>query len=164
MIVFVHFQSFNEKIKSVHSGIKAEKTSKDRSSNPHQINIPALVSPPIPPSRPKLTPHKPQTKDRSKLPPVPQSLVRPIARVQPSTPVVSKTSMGVSQMSVKELVLCLNQCALPQLAKLCDENTIDGKFLFDIQEHDLGDIPYCLNKIEMLKVKNMKEGWRPKID
>jgi hypothetical protein len=71
--------------------------------------------------------------------------------------------MGVSQMSVKELVLCLNQCALPQLAKLCDENTIDGKFLFDIQEHDLGDTPYCLNKIEMLKVKNMKEGWRPKI-
>jgi hypothetical protein len=40
--------------------------------------------------------------------------------------------MGVSQMSVKELVLCLNQCALPQLAKLCDENTIDGEFLFDL--------------------------------
>jgi hypothetical protein len=44
------------------------------------------------------------------------------------TRVVSTTSMGVSQMSVKELVLCLNQCALPQLAKLCDENFIyDGR-------------------------------------
>jgi hypothetical protein len=58
-------------------------------------------------------------------------------RVQPSTRVVPTTSMGVSQMSVKELVLCLNLCALPQLAKLCVENTIDGKFLFDLQEHDL---------------------------
>jgi hypothetical protein len=51
-------------------------------------------------------------------------------------------------MSVKELVLCLNQCALPQLAKLCDENTIDGEFLFDLQEHDLRDKPYSLSKIE----------------
>jgi hypothetical protein len=50
-------------------------------------------------------------------PPVPQSLVRPIVRVQPSTRVVSTTSMDVSQMSVKELVLCLNQCALPQLCE-----------------------------------------------
>ena len=72
--------------------------------------------------------------------------------------------MGVSQMSVKELVLCLNQCALPQLAKLCDENTIEGEFLFDLQEQELRDKPYSLNKIEMLKVKKMKEGWRPKID
>ena len=164
MIVFVHFQSLYEKPKSVHSEIKAKLTSKGRSSNPHQLNIAALVSPPTPPSRPKLKPHKPQTNDRSKLPPVPQSLVRPILRVQPSTRVVSTTSMGVSQMSVKELVLCLNQCALPQLAKLCDENTIDGEFLFDLQEHDLRDKPYSLNKIEMLKVKKMKEGWRPKID
>ena len=165
MIVFVHFQVLKEKIKSVHSEIKARITSKGRSSNPHQINITALVSPPIPPSRPKLKPYKPQTnEDRSKVPPVPQSLVRPIVRVQPSTRVVSTTSMGVSQMSVKELVLCLNQCALPQLAKLCDENTIDGEFLFDIQEHDLRDKPYSLNNIEMLKFKKMKEGWRPKID
>jgi hypothetical protein len=72
--------------------------------------------------------------------------------------------MDVSQMSVKELVLCLNQCALPQLAKLCDENTIDGEFLFDLQEQQLRDKPYSLNNIEMLKVKKMKEGWRPKID
>jgi hypothetical protein len=55
-------------------------------------------------------------------------------------------------MSVKELVLCLNQCALPQLAKLCVENTIDGKFLFDLQEHDLRDKPYSLNNIEVAKV------------
>ena len=164
MIVFVHFQSFHEKLKSVHSEIKAKLTSKGRSSNPHQLNIAALVSPPTPPSRPKLKPHKPQTNDRSKLPPVPQSLVRPILRVQPSIRVVSTTSMDVSQMSVKELVLCLNQCALPQLAKLCDENTIDGEFLFDLQEQELRDKPYSLNNIEMLKVKKMKEGWRPKID
>ena len=164
MIVFVHFQSFYEKPKSVLSEIKEKLTSKGRSSNPHQLNIAALVSPPTPPSQPKLKPHKPQTNDRSKLPPVSQSLVRPIVRVQPSTRVVSTTSMDVSQMSVKELVLCLNQCALPQLAKLCDENTIDGEFLFDLQEHDLRDKPYSLNKIEMIKVKKMKEGWRPKID
>jgi hypothetical protein len=68
------------------------------------------------------------------------------------------------QTQVKELVLCLNQCALPQLAKLCDENTIDGEFLFDLQEHDLRDKPYSLSKIEMLKAKKMKEGWRPKFD
>ena len=163
MIVFVHFQSFREKLKSVHFEIKAKLKSKGRSSNPHQLNIAALASPPIPPSRPKLKPYKPQTKDRSKLPPVPQSLVRPIVRVQPSTRVVSTTSMGVSQMSVKELVLCLKHCALPQLAKLCDENTIDGKFLFDLQEHDLRDKPYSLSDIEVAKVKKMKEGWRPKI-
>ena len=164
MIVFVHFQSFYEKPKSVLSEIKEKLTSKGRSSNPHQLNIAALVSPPTPPSRPKLKPHKPQTNDRSKLPPVSQSLVRPIVRVQPSTRVVSTTSMDVSQMSLKELVLCLNQCALPQLAKLCDENTIEGEFLFDLQEQEIRDKPYSLNKIEMLKVKKMKEGWRPKID
>ena len=98
------------------------------------------------------------------LPQLPQSQVRPVVRVQPSTRVVPTTSMGVSQMSVKELVLCLNQCDLPQLAKLCVENTIDGKFLFDLQEHDLRDKPYSLNNIEVTKVKKMKEGWRPKID
>jgi hypothetical protein len=56
------------------------------------------------------------------LPQLPQSQVRPVVRVQPSTRVVPTTSMGVSQMSVKELVLCLNQCALPQLAFLCENN------------------------------------------
>lgn len=97
------------------------------------------------------------------LPPLPQSQVRPIVRVQPSTRVVPTTSMGVSQMSVKELVICLNQCALPELAKLCDKNTIDGKFLFDLQDRDLRDKPFSLNNIEVCKVNRMKEGWRPKI-
>ena len=271
MTVFVHFQTFYKRLKSVQSELKAKITSKGHSSKPHQLNITASVSQPIPspsydvksmpipsptspapissishvkskpyplPTTPppltKPKPHQSQTKDRSKstakgqetsrpsymntddtkaprpkhtvaekvqrdekqtvkldekdkiddddddgdqdnydypdmslitnLPPLPQSQVRPVVRVQPSTRVVPTTSMGVSQMSVKELVFCLNQCALPQLAKLCVENTIDGKFLFDLQEHDLRDKPYSLNNIEVVKVKKMKEGWRPKID
>ena len=271
MTVFVHFQTFYKKLKRVQSELKAKITSKGHSSKPHQLNIKASVSQPIPfpfydvksmpipsptspapissishvkskpyplPTTPtpltKPKPHQSQTKDISKstakeqemsrpsyintddtkaprpkhtvaekvqrdkkqtvkldekdkiddddddgdqnnydypdmslitnLPPLPQSQVRPVVRVQPSTRVVPTTSMGVSQMSVKELVLCLNQCALPQLAKLCVENTIDGKFLFDLQEHDLRDKPYSLNNIEVAKVKKMKEGWRQKID
>jgi hypothetical protein len=327
MTVFVHFQTFYKRLKSVQSELKAKIISKGHSSKPHQLNITASVSPApsynvksmpipsptsptsigkskhilsptspapigkskpipsptsptpigrsmpipsptspapieksnlissitrsishvkskpdpvptIPPPRPKPKPHQSQTKDRSKakgqetsrpsyintddtkaprpkhtvaekvqrdkkqtvkldekdkiddddddqgnydypdmsfitnlpplppianLPPLPQSQVRPIVRVQPNTRVVPTTSMGVSQMSVKELVLCLNQCALPQLAKLCDENTIDGKFLFDLQEHDLRDKPYSLSDIEVAKVIKMKGGWRPKI-
>jgi len=268
MTVFVHFQTCYKKLKKVKSELKAKITSKGHSSKPHQLNITASVSQPIPspsydvksmpipsptspapissishvkskphplpttpPPQPKSKPHQSQTKDRSKstakgqetsrplnmntddtkaprpkhtvaekvqrdekqtvkldekdkiddddgdqdydyldmslitnLPPFPKSQVRPVVRVQPSTRVVPTTSMCVSQMSVKELVLCLNQCALSQLAKLCVENTIDGIFLFDLQDHDLRDKPYSLNNIEMAKVKKMKEGWRPKID
>jgi hypothetical protein len=269
MTVFVHFQTFYKKLKRVQSELKAKITSKGHSSKPHQLNIKASVSQPIPfpfydvksmpipsptspapissishvkskpyplPTTPtpltKPKPHQSQTKDISKstakeqemsrpsytktddtkaprpkhtvaekvqrdekqtvkldekdkiddddddddgdqycdyldmflITNLPQSKVRPVEKVQPSTRVIPTTSMCVSQMSVKELVLCLNQCALPQLAKLCVENTIDGIFLFDLQDHDLRDKPYSLNNIEVAKVKKMKEGWRPKID
>ena len=281
MIVFVHFQTFYKKLKSVQSELKARITSKGHSLKPHQLNITALVSQPIPslspisptsignskpillptrlvgkskhipsptsptsigrsipikphplptlpPPLPKPKHNKTQTKSKAKgqetsqssyinmkvkaprpkhtvaekvqcdekqtvkldekdkiddddddddevtydypdiskmtnLPP-PQSQGRPIVRVQPSTRVVPTTSTSVSQMSVKDLVLCLNQCALPELAKLCDKHTIDGKFLSDLKDHDLRDKPYSLNIIEVAKVQKMKEGWRPKID
>lgn len=90
---------------------------------------------------------------------------RPIGKIQPSARhAPNSEGPRVSQMSVKELVNCLRQCALSNLADLCDEHKVDGQFFMDIEEEDLREAPYNLNGMEIRKFKKMKKGWRPRIE
>lgn len=90
---------------------------------------------------------------------------RPVGKVQPSTrPIPSTQESRLSQMSVKELVSCLQQCALSKLAVLCNEHKMDGQFIADLDEGDLNKEPFNLNLIEIAKLKKMKTGWRPRIE
>lgn len=105
--------------------------------------------------------------DFSKMLPYPpiNTQIRPIGKIRPSTRSShSQREPHISQMSVKELVSCLHQCALTKLADLCDEHKMDGEFIADIDEDDLSKEPFSLNLIEIAKFNKMKEGWRPRIE
>ncbi|XP_036361299.1 flocculation protein FLO11-like isoform X2 [Octopus sinensis] len=71
---------------------------------------------------------------------------------------------SISDASVKELCMLLESCGLHRVKDICQENYLDGYFLSKLSESSLQSAPFNLSSIEMMKLKMMLEGWRPKLE
>ena len=63
-------------------------------------------------------------------------------------------------MSVEDLVFHLNQCGLKEMAKVCEDEGLDGTFLNDLTTDELRD-EFHLSSLQTKKVEKIKGGWRP---
>ncbi|KAK3091528.1 hypothetical protein FSP39_020542 [Pinctada imbricata] len=63
-------------------------------------------------------------------------------------------------MSVEDLVLNLQQCGLVEMAKICEEEGLDGTFLNDLTTDELKE-EFHLNSLQSKKMEKIKNGWRP---
>ncbi|XP_025083675.1 SKI family transcriptional corepressor 2-like [Pomacea canaliculata] len=75
----------------------------------------------------------------------------------------TKTAENISNMSVKELCACLKKCGMGRLAEVCEKNILDGSFLDSTPDKTLTNEPFCLSSFDLLKLKQIKEGWRPNV-
>ena len=66
------------------------------------------------------------------------------------------------QYTVEEVVECFEMCALPQVAKVCTEESLDGEYFKDLSDDDLAAEPFCLSQFHVTKVRKIISGWRPK--
>lgn len=64
--------------------------------------------------------------------------------------------------SVDEVVECLNFCALVQLAKVCQEEKLDGEYFRGLTADDMKKQPFNMNRFFICKLFKVIEGWRPK--
>ncbi|OWF36176.1 zonadhesin-like [Mizuhopecten yessoensis] len=96
-------------------------------------------------------------KDKSSKP-KPVGTVRPNSK---SLPEIPGKPTEFKSFSVVNLTECLHQCGLPDLAKLCEKEKLDGDFLSTLSETDLTKEPFSLNPLHLKKLERIKAGWRP---
>lgn len=76
----------------------------------------------------------------------------------------SRSSFAFSGLSVGDVAKVLVSCGLNKMADKCKEQTLDGKFLSNLNEQDLKE-EFSLNSIQLKKFRLLsKEGWTPKIE
>ncbi|XP_033738460.1 uncharacterized protein LOC117326011 [Pecten maximus] len=90
--------------------------------------------------------------------PKPVGTVRPNSKSLPEKP---EKPNEFKAFTVVNLVECLRQCGLPDLAKLCEKEKLDGDFLASLSATDLTKEPFSLNPLHLKKLERIKEGWRP---
>ncbi|KAK3592104.1 hypothetical protein CHS0354_019369 [Potamilus streckersoni] len=70
--------------------------------------------------------------------------------------------------SVLQIVHCFRSCKLDTLANICETEKLDGSFFQSETEENISQLlseePFNLNAFEILKVKKIMDGWRPKLD
>ncbi|XP_060077393.1 proteoglycan 4-like [Ylistrum balloti] len=89
---------------------------------------------------------------------------KPVGTVRPnsqSLPEKTEKPTEFKSFTVVKLVECLRQCGLPDLAKLCEEEKLDGDFLSTLSATDLTKEPFSLNPLHLKKLERIKDGWRP---
>jgi len=116
--------------------------------------IPPRAGPPTPPLR-KASTNKSQE--------------HPIQEDIPESPDIviegdnKDTEIVLSNLSVSEIVDVLNGQNFQKLAKICQEHTIDGKFLMTFSDEDLRNEPFNLTGFEIKKIEWLKKGNLPKV-
>ena len=66
------------------------------------------------------------------------------------------------QYTVEEVVDCFEVCALPKVARVCKEESLDGEYFKDLSDENLAQEPFCLTDFHICKVRRIVAGWRPK--
>lgn len=67
--------------------------------------------------------------------------------------------------TVEEVVECLKMCNLEKFAVLCSTHKLDGAFFKNFALDQLLSEPFCLSKIDQMKVvKMIEDGWRPRTE
>ena len=66
------------------------------------------------------------------------------------------------EYTVEEVVECFEICSLPQVAKVCKEESLDGEYFKDLNDSDLAAEPFCLSQFHVSKLRKIIAGWRPK--
>lgn len=95
--------------------------------------------------------------------PLKQCTVNPATRPLPDPHSLQTEQKALKDMTVDELVVCLEYCKIANLARTCKEKGLDGCFLSSLSDEKLKEPPFCLELIDLLKINNMKKGWRPKL-
>lgn len=64
------------------------------------------------------------------------------------------------ELSVVELVACLEKCGLKEMAEVCQTEKLDGSFISQLSPEELQELN--LSPIQVMKLNKVKSGWRPK--
>lgn len=73
-----------------------------------------------------------------------------------------QTAEDFYDYSVEQVTQCFKKIALPQVAKLCENERIDGSFFKDLSEEEI-KVHLQLENFHCIKVKKaIFDGWRPK--
>ncbi|KAH3695362.1 hypothetical protein DPMN_082819 [Dreissena polymorpha] len=73
-----------------------------------------------------------------------------------------RTCKDFNNLFVIELYHLLMHCNLQDIANICYEDRIDGKFFANVDVQDLlHDQPFSVSNIQILKFKRLQDGWRP---
>lgn len=74
----------------------------------------------------------------------------------------NQTKEDFYSYSVDEVVKCFELVALPNIAKICEEERFDGRFFEHVSENDIKTY-FHLNELHFIKMrKTIFEGWRPR--
>ncbi|XP_014787042.1 uncharacterized protein LOC106881244 [Octopus bimaculoides] len=142
------------------SGSLSKLSSSTKTATAEQINSPKLLSP-----------TKLMIANRPPLP-IPQSTTPTTSPASPTTKTETapqhkpkgSPKNSIIHASVKELCMQLESCGLHRVKDICQENCLDGYFVTKLPESSLQEAPFNLSSIEMMKLKMMLEGWRPKLE
>ena len=89
---------------------------------------------------------------------------KPVAQVSPSSrKEVGDSTKAFSLMTVEEVVSCLKECSLDNLADRCRKENIDGAFIAEIPQSELKSV-FEINELQKLKLSKIIQGWRPRRD
>lgn len=73
-----------------------------------------------------------------------------------------QTAEDFYNYSVEQVAYCFNKIALPEVAKLCEKERLDGGFFKDLSEEDIKE-HFKVEAFHFIKVKKaIFHGWRPK--
>ncbi|XP_069127068.1 uncharacterized protein [Argopecten irradians] len=89
---------------------------------------------------------------------------KPVGTVRPNSKSIEdkpEKPKEFKAFTVVNLVECLHQCGLPDLAILCEKEKLDGDFLCSLSDNELTKEPFSLNPLHLKKLERIKGGWRP---
>ncbi|XP_067936200.1 uncharacterized protein [Watersipora subatra] len=69
----------------------------------------------------------------------------------------------LSTLTVPGLADCLHLFELPNVAQKFKQNQVDGQFFMIMTEHMFRDDVFNFSEFELLKLKQLKDGWRPRL-
>lgn len=69
----------------------------------------------------------------------------------------------LSSLSVPGLCDCLHLFELPNVGNKFKQNLIDGKFFAIMTEQMFKDKAFNFSEYELLKIRQLRDGWRPKL-
>ncbi|KAK3612654.1 hypothetical protein CHS0354_042176 [Potamilus streckersoni] len=72
------------------------------------------------------------------------------------------TPKRFGSLSKSQLVRCLEECGLKELAAVCQNEKLDGQFLEKhVSDEDLMQDPFLLTRFQIRKLRAIIDGWRP---
>ncbi|VDI47553.1 Hypothetical predicted protein [Mytilus galloprovincialis] len=75
---------------------------------------------------------------------------------------ITHPESDIRSMTMIELGNLLKSVKLNKFAEMCCEEQIDGDFFMEMNDEILLEEPFSLKKFDILKVKKLQGGWKPK--
>ncbi|XP_063411378.1 uncharacterized protein LOC134694298 [Mytilus trossulus] len=75
---------------------------------------------------------------------------------------IRQPESDIGSMTMIELENLLKSVKLNKFAEMCCEEQIDGEFFMEMNDEILQEEPFSLRRFDILKVKKLQGGWKPK--